>query len=467
MKIAAFFPDGVGIRNFIVGSFISHASQRSEIFAFHNIPDEHLNTYQNGFDARVHWRRCIPYVDAPMVCFLRKSLSQAHLRLHDTMAMRYALKLPVRGSTRTRAMTHAARAFGRVSASPRHIQRLGQWHDRAAQRLSTVDQYKELFEELQPNVLFCSHQRPLELVPAVLAARQLGIPTATFIFSWDNITSKGRIATRFDHYLVWSRHMREELLQFYPEVDPENIHVVGTPQFDPYADQSLIWSHEEFCKQVGADPKRKLICYSGGEPGTTPEDQDHLRILMELVRDRRIEGNPQVLLRPAPVTRADERIRYGDVCRDFPELIYSQPRWVQTQPGNWASVIPSREDVQLLANLTRYVDVNVNVASTMTLDFAIRDKPVVNVGFNANDPPPFGVPLKDYYYQFEHYRPVIELGAARLADNPEQLAQYVNAYLKDPTLDQQQRRNFVELELDLPIGRSSEKILAALDAIAA
>ena len=467
MRIAAFFPDGVGIRNFILGPFIQSAAERGEVFAFHNIPDEYLDTYRNGFVANVHWYRCIPYVDEPLVCFLRKSLSHAHLHLHDSLAMRYARKLPVGGAPRSRAMTHAARVFGRVSASDRSLQRLGRWHDLAAQRLPTVDQYVKLFQDIRPDVLFCSHQRPLEVVPAVLAARRLQIPTATFIFSWDNISSKGRIATSFDHYLVWSDHMRNELLEYYPDAAPENVHVVGTPQFDPYADDSLLWSHDEFCQQVGTDPNRKLICYSGGEPGTTPEDQDHLRILMELIRSGQIKGNPQVLLRPAPVTRADERIRYGKVCQDFPELIYSQPRWLQTVPGSWASVIPSRDDMQLLANLTQYVDVNVNVASTMTLDFAIRDKPVVNIGFNANDPPPFGVALKDYYYKFEHYRPVVELGAARFANTPDELAAHINAYLADPSLDRERRRQFVELELDLPVGQSSTKILSALDEIAA
>ena len=44
----------------------------------------------------------------------------------------------------------------------------------------------------------------------MLAAKSLGIPTATFIFSWDNLSSKGRIAAPFDYYLVWSEHMGDE-----------------------------------------------------------------------------------------------------------------------------------------------------------------------------------------------------------------------------------------------------------------
>lgn len=467
MRTAAFFPDGVGIRNFVLGSFLDRAAKLGEVFAFHDIPEQHLASFQEMHPSDVHWNRCIPYQDAPLVCFLRKSLSHAHLHLNDTLAMRYARKLPIKGNPRSRALAHASRAYGRMSASPRRIGKLLQWHDSAAERLPSVDQYAELFREIQPSVLFCSHQRCLEVIPAALAARAQGVPTATFIFSWDNITSKGRIAAPFDHFLVWSDQMRDELLQYYPEVSSECIHVVGTPQFDPYADDSLLWTREEFCQQVGADPSRPMICYSGGEPGTTPEDQNHLRILMELVSSGRIKGNPQVLLRPAPVTRSDERIRYGDVCRDYPELIYCKPRWLQTIEGDWTSVIPSQDDVQFLANLTKYVDVNINVASTMTLDFAIRDKPVVNIGFNTVDPPPFGVPLRDYYYQFEHYRPVIEMGAARFANTPDDLAEQINVYLDDPSVDREKRRKFVELELDLPIGNSSGKILKVLQDISA
>ena len=74
------------------------------------------------------------------------------------------------------------------------------------------------FRDWKPEVLLCSHHRPTNVIAPVLAARDLGIPTATLIFSWDNLTSKGRIVAPFDHYLVWSELMRSELLRFYPDV---------------------------------------------------------------------------------------------------------------------------------------------------------------------------------------------------------------------------------------------------------
>jgi hypothetical protein len=154
------------------------------------------------------------------------------------------------------------------------------------------------------------------------------------------------------------------------------------------------------------------------------------------------------------------------VRQRFPELVYAQPEWVHTVARRWDMVIPTANDVQFLANLTRHADLNINVASTMTLDFAARDRPVVNIAFDVADPPPFGVPLWEHHYGFEHYRPVIDFAAARFARSKTELVEHVNAYLADPSLDRTGRRRLVEFQVGRPIGSSSQCILNALAAIA-
>jgi len=464
MKTAVFIPDGVGVRNFLLGNFLHDASQRGAVTAFHRIPDEHLPAYQVNFDADVQWQRCLKYQDIASTFFYRRSISHAHLCYCDTMSMRYARRLPIQGRWKKRAAIRAARAYGQFSASSAGIRKLLHRHDRAASRLPEVAQYRELFQQSQPTVLFCTHQRSLEVIPAMLAAKSLGIPTSTFIFSWDNLTSKGRFAAQFDHYFVWSDLMKQELLRYYPEVKEPNVHVVGTPQFDPYEDESLLWSREEFCKRLKFDTARPIICYSGGDAATTPEDQLHARTLLDLIRAGKIKGNPQVMVRPSPVDRSG---RYDQLAKDYPEMRFCMPRWLTLEENDWSTTVATTEDVEFLANLTHHADLNVNLASTMTMDFAIHDKPVVNVAFDIADPPHFGVPLLDYYYQFEHYRPVVELGAARIAKSPDALADHVNAYLEDPSLDREARRKFVELEISLPIGSACGRIVDKLEQLSA
>jgi hypothetical protein len=242
VRIALLVPDGVGVRNFILGRFLRILPAGTDAIVLHTVPDQHLPKVSEGLNGQVHWRRLIPYHPNRMITALQYSLGYAQMYWADTMAMRRIRNGPMPKPWKLRVLHKLSKAAGRACASPRSMRLLESVHCAAVERLPEVEYYVKVFQETRPSVLFCSHQRPSVVLPAVLAARKLGIPTATFIFSWDNLSSKGRIISPFDHYLVWSEHMAAELHQYYPDVPPERIHVVGTPQFENYSDPKQLWT---------------------------------------------------------------------------------------------------------------------------------------------------------------------------------------------------------------------------------
>jgi hypothetical protein len=462
--MAVLLPDGVGIRNFVLGGFFQEAAAVGQVHAFHLIEESVLPEYQQFSHPDVIWHKLIQPREYPMAHVVRRGLGNAQMYWVDTPPMRTALNRKIaNGSFAYRTASAMADFLGRTCASPGRMQVLDRIHTALIGRSAEVAHYRRLFEQIRPDVIFCSHQRPLQVIAPVIAAKQMGIPASTFIFSWDNLSSKGRIAAPFDHFLLWSEHMRGELHRFYPDVAKDRAHVVGTPQFDPYSDPKLLLPREEFFRRIGADPNRQLICYSGGDEENSKADQYHAYALMKLVREGRIEGNPQVILRPAPI---DKGARYEKVRRDFPEMIYAQPDWLFGKTGEVNFLMPKPSDVQFLANLTRHADLNINFASTMTLDFSIHDKPVINVVFEVTDPPLYGESMWDFVRGFEHYDPVVNLGAARFAHTVDEFAAHINAYLKNPSLDREGRRKFVELEVGAPVGESSRLIVETLQKIA-
>jgi hypothetical protein len=463
--VALFVPDGVGIRNFVLGRFLSELAPKAAVTLFHILPDELVPSYAAAAPASVEWRPLGAHSQGLTISLLQASLAYAHMYWANTGSMQRAVRKPVRGSFKRRVFTRSARVLGRLGAEPRRIRLIDTLHFSLVDRLEEVRRYKALFRESRPSVLFSVSQRhysDYSLLPAVVAAKELGIPTAGFIVSWDNLSSKGRIVAPFDHYFVWSDHMKQELLHYYPNVAAERVHIVGTPQFDPYADRGLLWTREEFFRRIGGDPARPLICFSGGDSETCPEDPQHVRVLLSQIRSGRIKGNPQLLVRPSPV---DDGLRYRDVRAAFPELIFSPPSWLHTRKNDWTKVIPKPEDVPFLVNLTHHADMNVNLGSTMTLDFGLHDKPVVNVAFDVSDPPLFGMPVYDYYYNYEHFRPVVEFHASRIARTAELLPDHINAYLSDPALDRDGRRRLVNMHVDVPPGESCKATVAALEKI--
>jgi hypothetical protein len=463
VKALLVVPDGTGVRNFVLGTFLPDLAGRMAVDALHPIPEELLQPIRCRSNGSVTWHPLRRYSGTRPVTLLRKSLAYAHMYWADTQSMRNKCRRPLSGgSWRVRTAERLGRVIGRMASSPAGIRLLEAAHLRMAERLPEVEAHREFLRQVKPSVIVSTNQRSLDVLPLVLAGRSLNIPSAAFIFSWDNLTSKGRITAPFDHYLVWSEHMRRELLRYYPGIPAERVHIVGTPQFAPYADDNLRLSRREFFAGFGADPERPLICYSGGDAGTCPEDPQHVRVLLDLVRSGRIQGRPQVMVRPTPV---DDGARYEAVRTAYPELLYARPAWVHRGNGDSDSPLPLPEDVGFLANLTLHADLNVNVASTMTLDFALRDRPVVNIAFDVADPPPFGRPLWAYYYRFEHYRPVVEFGAARFARSSAELADHVNAYLGNPQLDREGRRRLVDLEVGVPLGGAIRRLVDVVDGI--
>jgi hypothetical protein len=465
-RVALFVPDGVGIRNFVLGPFLKDLAARARVDLFHILPEDLASAYAAESPAGVDWQPLASLNQGRTISLLQSSLAYAHMYWANTGSMQRAVRKPVRGRFTRRLFIRSSRVLGRLGAEPGRIRMIDAVHVALVERLAEVGAYKRLFERTRPSVVFATSQRhysDYSLLPAVVAAKELGIPTATFIVSWDNLSSKGRIVAPFDHYLVWSETMRGELQKYYPQIAGDRIHVVGTPQFDPYGDPDMLWSREEFFRRIGGDATRQLICFSGGDAETCPEDPGHVRVLLEQIRAGKIKGNPQVLVRPSP---ADDGARYRAVRESFPELIFAPPAWLHPKGGNWTRIIPQREDVAFLANLTHHADLNVNLGSTMTLDFGLHDKPVVNVAFDIANPPLFGMPVYDYYYHYEHFLPVVAFGASRIARSAEALPEHINAYLSDPTLDREGRRRLVEMHVDVRPGESSQVTVDALARIA-
>ena len=98
-----------------------------------------------------------------------------------------------------------------------------------------------------------------------------------------------------------------------------------------------------------------------------------------------------------------------------------------------------------------------NFASTTTIEAALFDTPIVNVGYD--EVPNLDLPLSiSRYYQYEHYQAVVETQAARIATSPGDLIELVRSYLVDPRKDTEARRALVHRCCGVPAGGASERL---------
>lgn len=268
----------------------------------------------------------------------------------------------------------------------------------------STDHYLELFKKTCPSLVFnASHVHSRNATQAVEAAQWLGIPTATFIFSWDNLTSQGRIMLPYDYFIVWNDALKRQLLEMYDWIEPENVFVTGTPQFDTHFWPEYYVDREQYCKQVGADPDRPLVFYATGMANHMPGEPQIVEGIADMLNEYPEATRPQLLLR---VYAKDLTGRFDELRSRRKDIIFADPVW---EPA-WLT--PKQEDASALVNALRHCAVGINVASTVSLELCMFDRPVINVGYN---PPSVTELSYTDYYEFDHYKPVVDSGAVRVA----------------------------------------------------
>ncbi len=103
-----------------------------------------------------------------------------------------------------------------------------------------------------------------------------------------------------------------------------------------------------------------------------------------------------------------------------------------------------------------------NVASTVSLELCMFDRPVINIGFNPPGVPSHPVSFADYY-SFDHYQGVVASGAVSVVGSIEDLVHEVRVSLRNPEARSLERRNLIEKMFGETLdGRSGERIRSAL-----
>jgi hypothetical protein len=288
-------------------------------------------------------------------------------------------------------------------------------------------------------------------------AHQRHIPTGMVVVGWDNPSAHGLPGAWVDYASVWSSVHKWELSAGldWPE---KNIFVGGFPLYDGYLQKKWVVRKEEYYREHALNPHRKLISYVATALSISP-NLHIVEALTDLIAGDKLSEPAQLLIRLHPnhfkpaehYQREREAIlevarRSGDVHVVAPKALGGGlPRY-------------SGEDFPEKASMLTYSDVIVSIYSTMVLEAALHDKPIVSVCIDSpvGWPDNFWIPLSTVPSWPTAAR-VNRLGASRNAFNVAELTQTIDAYLENPRLDSENRHNFVQQELTYLHGESARR----------
>ena len=330
------------------------------------------------------------------------------------------------------------------------------------------DLYGDLFEKYQPHLVVASTPGWRLDRYLMRQAARLGLPTAAVIVGWDNPSSYSLPGAPVDHITCWSQVQKEELV-LGSDWDPERVNIGGIPSYDGYFRRQWLMPRAEYFKRHHLDPDRKLLGYACSFITFSPNFQN-IEALAKLVSGNSLAEPSQLLIRLHPNHFLDEPLFAGErqqirqLARQLPHVHVVEPVPLGGELGHY-----SGEDMPEKTSMMAYSDVFLTVYSTMVVEAAVHDSPIVSVCIDApggwNKPGRFSLPLSrigDWptHQRFRH------AGAGKVVFNAADLLTAVNDYLKNPAADRENRRLFIQDEVTYTDGsagrRTAEYLLSIL-----
>jgi hypothetical protein len=424
-KVFILLPDGIGLRNFAFTNFHNIGIAKEFDITFWNATP--FNLTELGFkEIKIVNPRVHPLTDLLKRAQTHIELSLNIKRSNDSVYDSYRFPFSTK-SLKEILKTMIVYIIIFFNTSQNGLKRIRKKIAINERKTKLYFDSLEVLKMEKPAIVFCTNQRVTTAISSILASQDLGIPTATFIFSWDNLP-KGIKILETDFYIVWSQHMKNELLYYYPYIKEEQIFITGTPQFEPHFDKTLLLSKEEFYQKYNLNSDKKYICFSGDDVTTSPNDPQYLLDVANAVKGLNAKGNNiGIIFRRCPV---DFSNRYDAVLEIHKDIIVQvTPLWKKFGES-WNTILPTREDLELQMNTIFYSELVINLGSSMVFDFATFDKPC---GFINYD-----VPNAEYpdwsvkkIYNFIHFRSMPSKDSVFWLNNPNEIAEKIEMMLSD------------------------------------
>lgn len=453
-KIYIVLPDGIGLRNFAYTSFATIGKEKGwDIIYWNHTP---FNLRDLGLQEQQLSGKAAALTDLYKRARKEIELTNFTQKFKDNIYDSYRFKAS--DNTLKKKIKNRVVRFLETRYAGKKVQKLRR---QILKKERSTPYYQKCIAQLKdarPDIVFCTNQRPVHAIAPLLAAQDLGIPTATFIFSWDNVP-KATLVVETDYYYVWSDFMKQQLIEYYPYIQENQIHVTGTPQFEPHYDANIITSKTDFCNKYNIPSDINYICFSGDDITTSPHDPIYLDDIATTVSQLNKEGkNLAIIFRRCPVDFSD---RFDWVLEKHPSIIYPiAPKWEKIG-GAWNTILPLREDMTLLANTVAHTICAINLGSSMVFDYISQDKPCLYVKYN-----PKGIILqKDVHkvYNYVHFRSMPTTDAVGWIHSKEDIKTKIEVVLTDTITVRKATKDWFTTINKMPAEKASERIWKALE----
>ncbi|MDA9994546.1 hypothetical protein N9E22_04785 [Burkholderiales bacterium] len=323
-----------------------------------------------------------------------------------------------------------------------------------------------LFDRIEPDFLVTPSVGVFQLDALLIReARARSIKSLGIITNWDHCVSKGTAGATPDESLVWGESMIEQLMTHH-DIPEEKITICGPMHYDPYFREDFFDGRDTFCQSISLDPRRKIIFYAAMSPRSYPWNPNVIERLIKSCESGKFGEGAQLLVRlhpnhlhgqfDWPEQWRKEEIAYASFMEQHNNVFIMSPEGRSSK----GSFDLTRGDTRVLANCLRHCDVLVCFFSTLNVEAAIFDKPVVNCNIYTRQRG--NVVDKTAVTSLSHLQPLLRFESSRVVETDSEMEEAIANYVRDPSLDRVARKKLFGYVFGDYKGRATETVASEL-----
>lgn len=315
--------------------------------------------------------------------------------------------------------------------------------------------FSALFDDYLPDLIFLPHIYGRMDTELLAEAKRRGVKTIGMASNWDHY-DKYYLPFKADKLLVQSEQMKDFAVR-YQGYDSQRLVLVGYPYFDFIANPAYVRSREDTLHALGFPPNVCYILYVSGS-SYCPDEPDIIEAILCRAEEGRFGKDVRLVIRPYLGGRAKDR--------EFDEEKYNRfekhPLAAFYRKEFWGDM---EKSIQFM-NIVRHAASVISIYSTIVIEAAVLDRPLVGIGFDGYKKRPLQKSINRFARR-EHFRDVLESGGLKTARSFGELFSILGSYFKNSSLDGEGRERLRRRVCHALDGRSSERIveqiLSAID----
>ncbi|MBX4210345.1 CDP-glycerol glycerophosphotransferase family protein [Candidatus Parcubacteria bacterium] len=306
--------------------------------------------------------------------------------------------------------------------------------------------FKDLFLKYQPHLVFASHLYGWFDHHMLAESKRRTIPSLGMAAGWDHL-DKYFLPFHVDTLLAQSEEIKNSAIK-YQGYKAEDIKIVGYPHFDFIVSKENEMPRNAVLEYLKFSNAARYIVYVSGS-AYCPDEPVIIAEMLRWMDEGKFGADVYLVIRPYVGGRTKDREFDYQKFNKFSE----HPRVVFFSDELWGNV----EKSKIFVNVIRYCDILLGMYTTLVLEAAALDRPLLAAAFDGYRTLPFHRSIRRFE-QFEHFKDVLKTGALTTAYNFPDLEKYIERYMKDQTL-YAQNREVLRINLCHRLdGKSSERV---------